>query len=345
MTRRRTRRRGAARALVTALVCVLAALPARSGAAPGAAAVPDAGASPGHYVGTFNIYGNIGHRGDAGDWIRDEADAVRDLVPGGMDRWLFIGLQEVCEAQGERFAREFGMRIAFVDTGTDCVDGGPYGNAVLFHSAVRMLPPALLPGPDDRGGERGIVCAVVRAPADRERPGPPVTACSTHLSVGRAKDRERQAQTEFIHDDWKPDGVHRLGAEGQVVLAGDLNAPPAARELDVLYGGADEADGPREAGPPYAAPTYDDGRKLDYLFTWGPRNSGRWHGTGIRRTARSDHHFYYGELSTGTGRGAGERTGREGTRSPAGPAGTGPTAGADRGPDGRVRRPVRGSGP
>ncbi|MFF3488827.1 endonuclease/exonuclease/phosphatase family protein [Streptomyces sp. NPDC002701] len=300
MTTRRTRGRGAARAGVTALMCLLVALPARSGAAPEAAAVPDGSRS--HYVGTFNIYGNIGHRGDAGDWIREEAEAVEDLTPGGMDRWLFIGLQEVCKAQGERFARELGMRAAFVDTGTDCADGQPYGNTVLFHSAVRILPPALLPDPDGRGGERGIICAVVRAAGEGPRPGPPVTACSTHLSVGATREGERRAQTEFIRDDWKPDGTHPLGADGPVVLAGDLNALPDAPELDVLYGdGGSEADGRRETGPPYTRPTYDDGRKIDYLFAWGTRNSVRWHATGVRRTVHSDHSFYYGALSTGTG--------------------------------------------
>ncbi|WP_221353806.1 endonuclease/exonuclease/phosphatase family protein [Streptomyces beigongshangae] len=304
MTTRRTGGRGAARAIATALMCVLAALPARS-AAPGRPAAPEGAAapaaSPGHYVGTFNIYGNIGHRGDAGDWIRDEAEAVRELVPGGMDRWLFIGLQEVCRAQGERFARELGLRSAFVDTGTDCADGQPYGNALLFHSAPRILPPALLPNPDGRGGERGVICAVVRAPGGEGRSGPSVTACSTHLSVGRTKDGERRAQTRFLRDGWRPDGVRALGADGPVVLAGDLNALPGAPELDVLYEDGREADGPRGSGPPYARPTYDDGRKLDYLFTWGARSPGSWHGTGVRRTVHSDHGFYYSRLSPGTG--------------------------------------------
>ncbi|MFS8204035.1 endonuclease/exonuclease/phosphatase family protein [Streptomyces sp. CWNU-52B] len=317
MTTRRaglTTRRGAARAIVTVLLCALLALPARSGAAPEASAAPAAvpntapHAAGSHYVGTFNIYGNIGHRGDAGDWIRDEADAVRDLTRGDVDRWLFIGLQEVCRSQGERFARELGLRSAFVDTGTDCADGQPYGNTLLFHSALRILPPALLPDPDHRGGERGIICAVLPVPGARgdqgesAGPAPPVTACSTHLSVGGTRDGERAAQTAFIRDDWKPDGTHTLGAEGPVVLAGDLNAPPDARELDVLYGGdADEASGPRESGPPYTRPTYDDGRKIDYLFGWGGRDSGRWHCTGTRRTVNSDHSFYYSQLSTGTG--------------------------------------------
>ncbi|MEU6032277.1 endonuclease/exonuclease/phosphatase family protein [Streptomyces tauricus] len=296
---RRGRGRGAARAIVTALLCVLVALPARSGAAPEAAAsAPSTGRD--HYVGTFNIYGNIGHRGDAGDWIGEEADAVRDLTLGDMDRWLFIGLQEVCKAQGERFARELGLRSAFVDTGTKCADGQPYGNTLLFHSAVRILPPALLPNPDGRGGERGIICAVVRAAGRPDLAGPPVTACSTHLTVGAAKDAERRAQTGFIHDDWKPDGIHRLGATGPVVLAGDLNAPPDAPELDVLYSGnGSEASGLRESGPSYVRPTYDDGRKIDYLFSWGEGASGRWHCTGARRTVNSDHSFYYSVLSTG----------------------------------------------
>ncbi|WP_405546964.1 endonuclease/exonuclease/phosphatase family protein [Streptomyces phaeochromogenes] len=304
MTTRRTRRRGGARAIVLALLCVLVAVPAGSGATPDAAAAPDVAARPnvtqGHYVGTFNIYGNIGHRGDAGDWIEEEADAIRNLRRGGMDRWLFIGLQEVCKAQGERFARELGLRSAFIDTGTDCVDGQPYGNAILFHSATKILPPALLPNPDNRGGERGIVCAVVRAAGDQGPSGPQVTACSTHLSAGVTKDGEREAQAAFVRHGWKPDGTHTLGADGPLVIAGDLNALPDAPELDVMYDGV-EASGPRGSGPPFAFPTYEDGRKLDYLFVWGERGAARWADTGTRPTIHSDHDFYYSELSMGIG--------------------------------------------
>ncbi len=273
-------------------MCVLVALPAGSGAEPGAAAAPRP--ARGHYVGTFNIYGNVGHRGDAGDWIKDEADAIRNLTLGDTERWLFIGLQEVCKAQGERFARELGMNSAFVDTGTDCDDGQPYGNSVLFHSASKILPPALLPNPDNMGDERGIICAVVRPPG---HPDSQVTACSTHLSVGASKDREREAQTAFIHHGWKPDGTHALGADGPVVVSGDLNALPDDPELDVIYRGGTEASGPRETESPYAHPTYDDGRKIDYLFAWGARSSARWQHTGIRPTGNSDHNFYYSDLS------------------------------------------------
>ncbi|MCX4911365.1 endonuclease/exonuclease/phosphatase family protein [Streptomyces sp. NBC_00878] len=305
MTTRRTNRRGRARALALALMCVLVALPAGSGAAPASRVAPPEGAAapkatPGYYVGTFNIYGNVGHRGDAGDWIKDEADAIMRLTLGDPDRWLFIGLQEVCKAQGERFARELGMRSAFVDTGTDCADGQPFGNSVLFHSAAQLLPPALLPNPDGRNGERGIICAVIRAPGHPVLPGSQVTACSTHLTVGATKSREREEQAEFIRHGWKPDGTHILGADGPVVLAGDLNATPEAGELDDLYD-ATEASGPRETGPPYLHPTYGDGRKIDYLLTWGVRGSARWRDTGVRWTASSDHGFYYGELSIGAG--------------------------------------------
>ena len=305
MTTRRTRRRGGARALALALMCVLVALPARSGAAPASSgAAPEAAAAPnatpGYYVGTFNIYGNVGHRGDAGDWIKDEAAAIAQLTLGDVDRWLFIGLQEVCKEQGERFARELGMRSAFVDTGTDCADGQPYGNSILFHSAVKLLPPALLPNPDGASGERGIICAVLRAPGHPVRPGPQVTACSTHLTVGAAKSQEREDQAEFIRHGWKPDGTRVLGADGPVVLAGDLNATPEAGELDEMYGGS-EASGPRETEPPYIHPTYGDGRKIDYLLTWGTRSPAQWRDTGVRWTANSDHGFYYSELSMGTG--------------------------------------------
>lgn len=280
--------------IVPAVMCVLVALPTSSAPespeAPEPATVPRA--TGGQYVGTFNIYGNVGHRGDAGDWIKDEADAVKSLTFGDSDRWLFIGLQEVCKAQGERFARELGMNSAFVDTGTNCADGQPFGNSVLFHGGAKVLPPALLPNPDNQRAERGIICALVRAAGGR---GPQVTACSTHLSVGDTANRA--AQTEFIHHGWKPDGTHPLGTHGPVVLAGDLNALPDSGELDSMYDSGVEASGPRETESPYAHPTYGDGRKIDYLFAWGTRDPAQWHGSGIRRTGNSDHNFYYSKLS------------------------------------------------
>jgi endonuclease/exonuclease/phosphatase family metal-dependent hydrolase len=251
------------------------------------------GAHRGQYVGTFNIYGNVGHRGDAGDWIKDEADAIKKLTLGDSDRWLFIALQEACKGQVERFARELGMNSAFVDTGTNCADGRPFGNGILFRSASKVLPPTLLPNPDNTNEERGIICALVRAAGG---PGPEVTACSVHLSVGGTANRA--AQTEFIRHGWKPDGTHPLGADGPVIVAGDFNSLPGERELDAMYDGA-EASGPRETEAPYTWPTYGDGRKIDYLFAWGTRgtrDSARWHGTGIRRTDNSDHNFYYSAL-------------------------------------------------
>ncbi|MGP4047924.1 endonuclease/exonuclease/phosphatase family protein [Streptomyces sp. 2A115] len=299
----RTRRRGRAGTILPAIMCVLVALPASSVPEPSGPETAPVPKSPrGHYVGyvgTFNIYGNVGHRGDTGDWIKDEADAIKELTSGDSTRWLFIGLQEVCKAQGERFARELGMNSAFVDTGTDCADGQPFGNSVLFHSTAKVLPPTLLPNPDNARDERGIICALVRAAGGR---GPQVTACSTHLSVGGKANRA--AQAEFIHHGWQPDGSHPLGTNGPVIVAGDLNALPDARELDGMYGSGVEASGPRETESPYTHPTYDDGRKIDYLFTWGTRGSASWRDTGIRRTDNSDHNFYYSGFSMVAGSGA-----------------------------------------
>ncbi|MFI9587520.1 endonuclease/exonuclease/phosphatase family protein [Streptomyces sp. NPDC052236] len=270
---------------------------------PGNASVPEgapraAPAGNGQLVGTFNIYGNKGHQGNGGKWIKNEADAIKDIVLDDTSRWFFIALQETCKNQGEQFAQELGMKSAFVATGPKCANEEPYGNTLLYHSG-RVLPSALLPNPADKEG-RGIICAALRTKGD---PSTEVAACSTHLSVDSAANRA--AQVKFINSDmndgsdYQPEG-RPLFAYGSVIIGGDFNALPRAAEMDSMYAGI-EANGPRTAQIPQIYPTTDDGRKIDYLFTWDMRGPGSWDAlaTGVQDSSNSDHHLYYSKFSRG----------------------------------------------
>ncbi|MFD6994575.1 endonuclease/exonuclease/phosphatase family protein [Streptomyces sp. NPDC059943] len=280
-----------------ALLGVTAALLAL-GTVPGSAAVPDkapsagAGAGSERFVGTFNIYGNVGHHGDDGQWIKDEAGAIKDIVLGDTSRYLFIALQETCTNQAEQFASELGMQHAFVATTRTCANGQPYGNTILYHDG-RVLPPALLPNPD-RKEPRGIICVLIDTPTTTTTVG-----CSTHLTDDSATNRA--AQVKFINSDmddgsdYRPEG-HPLFAYGSVIIGGDFNATPRADEMKTMYAGK-EANGPRDAQTPYTYPTYDDGRKIDYLFTWDMRGPGDWSATGVQTSPNSDHHFYYSKFT------------------------------------------------
>ncbi|WP_329038418.1 endonuclease/exonuclease/phosphatase family protein [Streptomyces sp. NBC_01725] len=277
-----------------ALLGVTAALLAL-GAVPGSAAEPDRApssraAGSGMFVGTFNIYGNVGHHGDDGQWIKDEADAIKDVVLGDTSRYLFIALQETCTNQVAQFASELDMKPAFVATGPTCANGQPYGNAILYHDG-RVLPSDLLPNPDGRE-TRGIICVLIDTPAT-------TVGCSTHLTDDSATNRA--AQVKFINSDmndgsdYRPEG-HPLFAYGSVIIGGDFNATPWAEEMKTMYAGI-EANGPRDTQFPHTYPTYDDGRKIDYLFTWDMRGPGTWSATGVQASPNSDHHFYYSKFT------------------------------------------------
>lgn len=94
----------------------------------------------------------------------------------------------------------------------------------------------------------------------------------------------------------RPPEGHPLFAYGSVIIGGDFNALPGTREMSDMYNGL-EANGPRDAQFPYTYPTHDDGRKIDYLFTWDMRGPGRWENTGTLPTPNSDHHFYYSSFT------------------------------------------------
>ncbi|MBB1245245.1 hypothetical protein GL263_16955 [Streptomyces durbertensis] len=118
-----------------------------------------------------------------------------------------------------------------------------------------------------------------------------VLSCGLHLDS--RSDAVRAAQVrEFLA--WRPGG-RDLTAYGTVVVGGDFNAEPSHRAMAPLYAVGQEADG----GPgTWRHPTHEDGRKLDYLFTWSRGAGPRWQdsATGTLATPNSDHLVLHGRL-------------------------------------------------
>jgi endonuclease/exonuclease/phosphatase family metal-dependent hydrolase len=213
-------------------------------------------------VATFNIWGNVGHGGDA-DWVAGAVDEVLRPVPA------VLALQEACRNQAEEFARRLRMRVEFLTLMPGrCDNGADFGNAVVFQGQeAAPVVRRSLPGLDD-GEPRGVLCVTLRA----------VTFCSVHLALDSGR---RLKQTRQL-------AAMRLGP-GPVLLAGDFNAEPMDHELDPLYGIPDarEALGPRGR---FTQPTHDDGSKIDYVFAWG--GAGTFEYTNTRPSVYSDHYLY-----------------------------------------------------
>jgi endonuclease/exonuclease/phosphatase family metal-dependent hydrolase len=223
-------------------------------------------------VATFNIWGNAGHRGQAG-WIADAIDEVLPQAPAA------LALQEACRNQAQEFATQMGMRMEFLTLIPHrCDNGQDFGNAVLYRGTAsgpvvrRMLPGAQFDEP------RGVVCVPLRQ----------FLFCSIHLTIVRKVRSEQTKWLAAVEAGEKPD-LPPLRQWGAVVLAGDFNADPRDAELDPLYDtiGAEEALGPRGVS---TVSTHDDGRKIDYVFTWG--RPGSFQLTGSLLSSYSDHRLY-----------------------------------------------------
>ncbi|WP_165989305.1 endonuclease/exonuclease/phosphatase family protein [Streptomyces sp. YIM 98790] len=282
---------GGLRAAVVALaLALLTAAPAaaRPPVPPEAAvteppAAAAASATVAGMVGTYNIYGNVGHRGDAGPWIDEEAARLHAVAPPG--DWFSLALQEVCHNQGTALARATGMHGVFYDTGTTCANGERYGNVILTRRAplrtYQYTFPTQIGGPE----RRGAVCAVFRGILGD------VVTCSVHLESGSEEVRTAQAR-EFL--DWEPGG-RPLDDYAAVLIGGDFNAEPHQATMTPMYQVAEEADGPRDA---WRFATHEDGRKLDYLFVLGSSRNAHWRTSRTAAVAspHSDHLIYVSRL-------------------------------------------------
>lgn len=264
------------RLLPVAAVLVFVALVVSAGTTPTIAATPEDSVR----LATFNIFGNVGHRGRA-DWVADAVGAGMRPAPTA------LALQEACRNQAQEFADRLGGRMEFLTLMPHrCDNGADFGDAVVYQGqptgpAVRRI----LPGLDEEDEPRGLICVPLR-PHGRK-----LMFCSTHLSLDPGR---RLTQTTLLADieAGKRPGTRPLGEWGQVVLAGDFNADPDSAELTPLYEtiGAKEALGPRGR---FIQPTHDD-HKIDYIFTW--RATGSFEYTNSIASPYSDHDLYTSEL-------------------------------------------------
>jgi endonuclease/exonuclease/phosphatase family metal-dependent hydrolase len=222
-------------------------------------------------VGTFNVWGNVGHQGKA-DWIGDALAEVLTQPPAA------LALQEACRNQAQEFASRLGMRMEFMKLMPHrCDNGEDFGNAVLYRgTATGPVVRRIMPGIDE-DEPRGLICV----------PLTEALFCAIHLSIDQGR---RLGQTSWLSEveQGKDPELRPLGKWGPVLLAGDFNAEPRDPELDALYStiGAKEALGPRAAA---TTPTHNDNRKIDYIFTWG---GGALGGTTAVPSRYSDHYFY-----------------------------------------------------
>ncbi|SFC48531.1 Metal-dependent hydrolase, endonuclease/exonuclease/phosphatase family [Streptomyces aidingensis] len=252
-----------------------------SGAGPSAAAAEPVAVTG--MIGTYNIYGNVGHRGDAGTWIEEEAERLHAIAPPG--GWFSLALQEVCHNQGAALAAATGMHGTFYDTGVTCANGERYGNVILTRSAPLRTHTYTFPTQTGREEKRGAVCAVFPAILGE------VVTCSVHLESGSEEVRAAQAAELMA---WQPGG-RPFEDYAAALIGGDLNAEPHHATVTPLYQAAEEADGPRDA---WRHATHDDGRKLDYLFTTGTSSNTHWRTTATTAVAtpHSDHLIYASRL-------------------------------------------------
>ncbi|MFD3698264.1 endonuclease/exonuclease/phosphatase family protein [Streptomyces sp. NPDC058646] len=212
---------------------------------------------------------------------KDKFQQLRDLV-GDLGVRVLL-LQEVCSedlvASAVRLGPEW--HSAFepyeeVDaegrrTFVDCTGEGR-GRAGLGLLAASPLPDAeAVPTPQPTVGlHRGILCA--RVPAQGMR------VCNAHIAL---------RESDTAHPDWefRDDQLRSLmtaaaaGADDRTVLGGDFNSPPPGaknatawvwpRELYATYRECDQKGDASRKG----RPTYEDGTKIDYLFTLLPRTA------------------------------------------------------------------------
>jgi endonuclease/exonuclease/phosphatase family metal-dependent hydrolase len=240
---------------------------------------PAAGSAPAGRsmrVATFNIWGNVGHQGKA-DWIADAVKEVVGKAPGAMS------LQEACRNQAQEFASRLGMHVEFMRLMPHrCDNGEDFGNAVLYQGeASGPVLRRIMPGIDE-DEPRGLICVPLTG----------IVFCSIHLSIDRGR---RGGQTSWLSnvEQGRQPELAPLGRTDSVVVAGDFNADPPDRELDPLFDtiGAKEALGPRGE---HTEATHNDGRKIDYIFTWGQTSL---RGAGSHPSRYSDHYLYSAVLS------------------------------------------------
>jgi endonuclease/exonuclease/phosphatase family metal-dependent hydrolase len=256
---------------------------------------------------TLNIWNR---QGPWEERLRLIRDGIRRLDPG------IIGLQEILShestSQAIAIAEGLGYEIAF-GMASDLGGGFQFGNAALSRfpiTASRVFP---LPngGTDE---SRSLLLAEIASPHGK------VPFFVTHLNWkfhhGAAREAQVQAIAEHIKREAPIRGV-------PPILVGDFNAEPDAAEIRFLRGlqslsgkstfladcfgqvGQGEGFTFDATQNPFAAPTNEYPRRIDYIFVRGPDNQVRGKPLSAKvvfdevedGVAASDHYGVYAEIS------------------------------------------------
>ncbi|WP_156184956.1 endonuclease/exonuclease/phosphatase family protein [Allosalinactinospora lopnorensis] len=212
-------------------------------------------------IGTFNIYGSLGHAGDAEPIVSTVVDSVKQRTP------VFLGLQEVCETQSFALAARlapYGYNVYFDPTPKDSYDSGEYatckngarfGNAIVYRADFAddiAKSSHDLNTPDGQSTKRRAPCV------SSESKG--AVFCTAHLTAKSEKDdreAERRAEAAALKD------VLAEKYQGMtVLLGGDLNDEPVSAALDDFY------------DPRYGAGADGDLKEADSVGQGSGRNGG-----------------------------------------------------------------------
>ncbi|MDR6569731.1 Metal-dependent hydrolase, endonuclease/exonuclease/phosphatase family [Chitinophaga ginsengisegetis] len=218
---------------------------------------------------TYNI-----HHGENMKQVLDLQGIANVILATNPD---LVALQEVDSATGrtsqsdqlKELASITGMYTYFAKSMD--FDGGGYGTGILSRFPISNNTTLMLPSA--KGNEpRAAGIVTVRLPGDSS-----LQFVTTHLDAGK-KATDRIAQANALADYFKATAT-------PVIIAGDFNAPPASKEINVLK--QVFADATSQMGPTFPAdsPTI----KLDYIML-APKH--RWTITGARiieETVASDH--------------------------------------------------------
>ncbi|MGW4805759.1 endonuclease/exonuclease/phosphatase family protein [Kitasatospora sp. NPDC004272] len=261
-------------------------------------------------VATWNMCGEVAWGCGKYGGGEQKAEALRSLAVDHGVRAVLV--QEACRGDLERARAGLGAdwQLAFQpyaevdDAGAaapvDCGDGrGQAGIGILAAAPLTDVSPVAAPQPE-HGLRRGILCATATSTAaSPTAPASPGAAsggglrlCVAHLSLPPADRSDRAAE---LRDDQLAAllAAGTAGAPGTAgsVFGGDFNSsPPGQNGRDAWIWPAAYFDTVRECAQQEPdqrsgfAPTHQNGRKLDYLFTALPR-----HGCHQVDTGLSDH--------------------------------------------------------
>ena len=248
--------------------------------APGTPPVrPDGSPRREHTIGTFNMYGNVGHDGDPEPIVPAIVRSVDDREP------LFLGLNEVCENQADALADDLGSgyEVFFASTPRDvgpingerdpndpsqwitCENGARFGNAIVYRTDfaddMQEAELDLESPPGGRDYSRTSPCVSSAAKQ--------VVFCTAHLDAhdGDARETEATNLRQGMADEY---------AGYTTMLGGDLNDTPDSGTLDNFYDpryGGDAKGHLKEVDSIDALPWNCREGETTHGWSWGPFGS------------------------------------------------------------------------